>query len=375
MERKMELDRRQLISAAGLVLFTDLAKLLGKEDFVIDAGLHEEYAALLHRKDQVVQAWANTHLLDGIEDANASREVAVAIDNQRLFNEDGDHMPTLIKRLSIPVVRRAYASPLLHTIAPMNVSFGPTCPTYWMKDNKIVKGVGSGMGTVRLRCVLETPPQQVEAAPGFGNLDAEVELNAAIAKEVADELIEATVNACKLVAWHDLKGLPAEILLKQAACRLRRYHPTGMNWVVASEEFMLDLYAHCQPQSMQIDLPAGLDVDGFIKRLKQQFAKANPQSFSRYYGLRDRVDDTTLWVDRVAVGKWAVAGAYPGSVCTDKPLATRRLMAGLQFCPYVPISAYRMKSPEGGDRYNFYSRYGWAVHPDGGKFFVTMNAS
>jgi len=408
----VSLNRRELLGlvpAAGLALLADPTKLLASKGEALPSDdLMREYKNHIAIKEGVAARWARTGLLDGIECPHLAREMGVLLENQRLFNEtleddDDLHMPAKVKRISIPLVRRGYVHPLLTTLAPIVAMMGPSGPTYWWQDGKIVTGAGVGMpkqtllgpvpadhtvpGTAKLRSVLEISDgddvawNDLSPEESRARMNAEANMTAIIAQMNAWDMIEATVKACRQVAGTTHKGDDAQLLVRLAGNHLKAIYPTGMNWVVASQDFALDLYSKVDDacrRVFHVEPPEGMSPDEFIARLREQFRKAKAEGYrqvERYYKYGEKVEGADLWVDREAEGWWAVAGAFPGSVLPG-PADLRMLYAGLQFCPYVPISTTGMRiaglNESKGIRYSFYTRYGWGYHPNAASFFVNM---
>jgi len=92
-------------------------------------------AKYLNESKELVSRWAETKLLDGIEDRYERATTAVLLENQRLINEaltdSGDIAQ--FKRISIPLVRRIYPQLIANKIVSVQPLLGPTGLVYYLR--------------------------------------------------------------------------------------------------------------------------------------------------------------------------------------------------------------------------------------------------
>lgn len=72
-------------------------------------------------KEEITERWERIGILEGIKSKRLKTEVAVLMENQRLFNEENSD-DAQFKRISIPMVRRIYADSIIDKIASLQAN-------------------------------------------------------------------------------------------------------------------------------------------------------------------------------------------------------------------------------------------------------------
>jgi hypothetical protein len=131
--------------------------------------LVEEVAAKRAEGTKYVQSmWNETHLLDGTVDY-LKPELAMALENQRLFNENAFKMkePTasdnLAMALSLPIITRVFNSLVIKDLVSIQTLAGPTDVIYYLEKNELIDDNGLAR-TRKRKCAL---PWRNSYAPGF----------------------------------------------------------------------------------------------------------------------------------------------------------------------------------------------------------------
>src|SRR3954467_9866207 len=89
----------------------------------------------LNEARTIESQWAQTGLLEGIEDRLTRSTTAVLLENQRLINEVSSDTGDIaqFKRISIPLVRRIYPQLIANKIVSVQPLLGPTGLVYYLR--------------------------------------------------------------------------------------------------------------------------------------------------------------------------------------------------------------------------------------------------
>jgi hypothetical protein len=103
-------------------------------------------AKFLNEARELESRWAQTGLLENINDKYTRSCTAVLLENQRLINESSTDSGDVaqFKRISIPLVRRIYPQLIANKVVSVQPLLGPTGLVYYLRFR-----YGSNKGTVR----------------------------------------------------------------------------------------------------------------------------------------------------------------------------------------------------------------------------------
>lgn len=103
-------------------------------------------AQFLNEARELEARWAQTGLLEGIQDRYVRNATAVLLENQRLMNESSTDTGDVaqFKRISIPLVRRIYPQLIANKIVSVQPLLGPTGLVYYLRFR-----YGSNKGATR----------------------------------------------------------------------------------------------------------------------------------------------------------------------------------------------------------------------------------
>jgi len=103
-------------------------------------------AKFLNEAKELESRWAQTGLLENIEDKYTRSCTAVLLENQRLINESSTDSGDVaqFKRISIPLVRRIYPQLIANKVVSVQPLLGPTGLVYYLRFR-----YGSNKGSVR----------------------------------------------------------------------------------------------------------------------------------------------------------------------------------------------------------------------------------
>jgi hypothetical protein len=92
-------------------------------------------AQFLNEAKELETRWAQTGLLEGIQDRYVRSATAVLLENQRLMNEASTDTGDVaqFKRISIPLVRRIYPQLIANKIVSVQPLLGPTGLVYYLR--------------------------------------------------------------------------------------------------------------------------------------------------------------------------------------------------------------------------------------------------
>ena len=129
-------------------------------------------AQFLNEAKELEARWAQTGLLEGIQDRYVRNATAVLLENQRLMNEASTDTGDVaqFKRISIPLVRRIYPQLIANKIVSVQPLLGPTGLVYYLRFR-----YGSNKGATRGADKLGFPGDDanslMQRADGTANLD------------------------------------------------------------------------------------------------------------------------------------------------------------------------------------------------------------
>ena len=110
-------------------------------------------AKFLNEAKVLETRWAETGLLENIEDKYTRSCTAVLLENQRLINETSTDTGDIaqFKRISIPLVRRIYQQLIANKVVSVQPLLGPTGLVYYMRfrystDKGEVRGATNNNG-------------------------------------------------------------------------------------------------------------------------------------------------------------------------------------------------------------------------------------
>ena len=103
-------------------------------------------AKFLNEARELESRWAQTGLLENINDKYTRSCTAVLLENQRLINESSTDSGDVaqFKRISIPLVRRIYPQLIANKVVSVQPLLGPTGLVYYLRFR-----YGSNKGSVR----------------------------------------------------------------------------------------------------------------------------------------------------------------------------------------------------------------------------------
>ncbi len=103
-------------------------------------------AKFLNEARELESRWAQTGLLENINDKYTRSCTAVLLENQRLINESSTDTGDVaqFKRISIPLVRRIYPQLIANKVVSVQPLLGPTGLVYYLRFR-----YGSNKGAVR----------------------------------------------------------------------------------------------------------------------------------------------------------------------------------------------------------------------------------
>jgi len=126
----------------------------------------------LNEAKELETRWAQTGLLEGIQDRFTRSATAVLLENQRLMNETSTDTGDVaqFKRISIPLVRRIYPQLIANKIVSVQPLLGPTGLVYYLRFR-----YGSNKGATRGASKSGFPSDDsnslMQLADGTANLD------------------------------------------------------------------------------------------------------------------------------------------------------------------------------------------------------------
>lgn len=129
-------------------------------------------AQFLNEAKELETRWAQTGLLEGIQDRYVRNATAVLLENQRLMNEASTDTGDVaqFKRISIPLVRRIYPQLIANKIVSVQPLLGPTGLVYYLRFR-----YGSDKGATRGASKSGFPGDDanslMQLADGTANLD------------------------------------------------------------------------------------------------------------------------------------------------------------------------------------------------------------
>lgn len=129
-------------------------------------------AQFLNEARELETRWAQTGLLEGLQDRYVRSATAVLLENQRLMNEASTDSGDVaqFKRISIPLVRRIYPQLIANKIVSVQPLLGPTGLVYYLRFR-----YGSNKGATRGADKMGFPGDDanslMQLADGTANLD------------------------------------------------------------------------------------------------------------------------------------------------------------------------------------------------------------
>jgi len=127
---------------------------------------------LLNEAKELEKLWAETHLLDDIDDRFTRATTAVMLENQRLMNEIATDTSDIaqFKRISIPLVRRIYPQLIANKIVSVQPLLGPTGLVYYLRF-RYASNKGATRGGTQTGFPGDDALSLQQLASGDGNLD------------------------------------------------------------------------------------------------------------------------------------------------------------------------------------------------------------
>jgi hypothetical protein len=216
--------------------------------------LEEEIGQLQLHKQLLADQWDKYGLLRGADDPWTRLDLALLLENQRLWNMQNTDCGDIaqFKRISIPLVRRIWDSLIINEIACVQV-LREAISHFYSLDY-------SGINVQMTKTPIEAKEWKLKAVwsyeaitgmRSYNNLDVEAELTAVLAQEIGLELSRRCLTAMRNcagtnvswdfnTAWGDTLKEKYEGLMGEAVALAKRVgEKTGRgdaNWIVASPE-------------------------------------------------------------------------------------------------------------------------------------------
>lgn len=129
-------------------------------------------AQFLNEAKELETRWAQTGLLEGIQDRYVRNATAVLLENQRLMNEASTDTGDVaqFKRISIPLVRRIYPQLIANKIVSVQPLLGPTGLVYYLRF-RYGSNKGATRGADKLGFPADDANSLMQTASGDANLD------------------------------------------------------------------------------------------------------------------------------------------------------------------------------------------------------------
>lgn len=126
----------------------------------------------LNEARELETRWAQTGLLEGIQDRHTRAATAVLLENQRLMNEASTDTGDVaqFKRISIPLVRRIYPQLIANKIVSVQPLLGPTGLVYYLRF-RYGSNKGATRGASKAGFPADDANSLMQLADGTANLD------------------------------------------------------------------------------------------------------------------------------------------------------------------------------------------------------------
>lgn len=306
---------------------------------------------------KITERWKSTGLLEGLTQSWIATNMAIMLENQRLFNEQATikseaALYTSFRRTSIPLIRRAFGSFIPNNLVSVQAMLDPVeeifhndkygnlarvevaAKTRWLKSLWPVAALSEGANKDEFvpykhdlyidKNILEFFPEGTKFNEE-NNLDIEARLVAWFASQISNEIGREVVsdlrNNCKRVLDHEYKS-PARLYEAVRTYGSVIDHSIGKaaNWLVVNLKVAEKL------------------KEGADNALVESNWKEQPHDDFIYYGSID--SKVNIYVDLKSENHDILMG-YKGE----------NFDSGYMYCPYVPFGVVegRIMKQEGTD--------------------------